>query len=339
MSTNEYKHKHQELGSRAELRGQICSQGSLDLDDCICTPTAGFRTWVMSQDAFEQVGIVFYPWCTLLRTMATVATLRIERQFLCAVVRVLFTIRQWSSACIFTSCQTRLWTLPWLWFGVSWCFFVGTLYIVFGAQVVAVVCLAGAFLASFSKAWHMFFCRVAEVSPISWLQTWRRLNERKEMKSHFSLGVLNVLWATFALWLQLTSFRKCLQDTMSRQLFIIFAIVTALAFGLGGTSHMQIFKLQREILGKQMVPAAVLFSQIAHTFFPKYRSIKYCLGCCSKTFSVDQTYLLFDSYLFVILQFSFCYFTVTVCYFTGFCYFTGIISYFTVIAFFSVIFC
>jgi|Cyp2metagenome_2_1107375.scaffolds.fasta_scaffold325917_1 hypothetical protein len=125
MSTNEYKHKHQELGSRAELRGQICSQGSLDLDDCICTPTAGFRTWVMSQDAFEQVGIVFYPWCTLLRTMATVATLRIERQFLCAVVRVLFTIRQWSSACIFTSCQTRLWTLPWLWFGVSWCFFCG----------------------------------------------------------------------------------------------------------------------------------------------------------------------------------------------------------------------
>lgn len=61
MSTNEYKHKHQELGSRAELRGQICSQGSLDLDDCICTPTAGFRTWVMSQDAFEQVGIVFLP--------------------------------------------------------------------------------------------------------------------------------------------------------------------------------------------------------------------------------------------------------------------------------------
>ena len=59
MSTNEYKHKHQELGSRAELRGQICSQGSLDLDDRICTPTAGFRTWVMSQDAFEQVGIVF----------------------------------------------------------------------------------------------------------------------------------------------------------------------------------------------------------------------------------------------------------------------------------------
>lgn len=54
------------------------------------------------------------------------------------------------------------------------------------AYVVAVVCLAGAFLASFSK------------------------------------------------------------DTMSRQLFIIFAIVTALAFGLGGTSHMQIFKLQRE---------------------------------------------------------------------------------------------
>ena len=105
---------------------------------------------------------------------------------------------------------------------------------------------------------------------------------------------------------------------MSRQLFIIFAIVTALAFGLGGTSHMQIFKLQREILGKQMVPAAVLFSQIAHTFFPKYRSIEYCLGCCSKTFSVDQIYLLFDSYLFVILQFSFCYFTVTVCYFTGF---------------------
>ena len=65
----------------------------------------------------------------------------------------------------------------------------------------------------------------------------------------------------------MTSLRERLQDTMSGQLFIIFALVTALAFGLGGTSHMQIFKLQREIPGKQMVRAALLSSQIVHSLF------------------------------------------------------------------------
>jgi len=44
---------------------------------------------------------------------------------------------------------------------------------------------------------------------------------------------------------------------MSRQLFLVFALVTTASFGLGGVSQMQLAKMEREMLGPLFRPGVV----------------------------------------------------------------------------------